>query len=286
MPMANSKQFNALKLALTFAPLSITIEVVGWLFSGSLALLGDALHGFARLLALGTTFYIMFISSRRQRFHSLAPFRAEALAGIVTHMSLLFILLFIGMQMVEHARGNFIPRSHIASLCAAAAVLCNLLTVYLVNRGRRKQGLKRTHRELTSLVVVSLAVLVSQILILRFAWGWLDLVIAAVICIPIISAILNGFISNAAELLELRSPAQDAGLVARAIRQRFMQVQNVRQPFVYKVGANQYAFSAELELSGMSLGDAEVLLDRVEDFLEENFGVEQSNLRLSAYDRK
>jgi len=284
--MANRSQIKALRLALTFAPLSITIEVVGWLLSGSLALLGDALHGFARLLALGSTFYIVFLSNRRNRFASLAPYRAEALAGIVTHMSLLFVLLFIGMQMVEHIRGNFAPRSHIASLSAAAAVLCNLFTVYLVNRGRRKQGLRRTHRELTSLVVVSLGVLVSQILILRFAWGWLDIVVAAVICVPIISAILNGFIQNAAELLELRSPAQDAGLVARAIRQRFMQVQNVRQPFVYKVGANQYAFSAELELAGMSLKEAEELLDRMEDFLEENFGVEQSNLRLTAYDRK
>ncbi len=284
--MAKSNQLKALRLALTFAPLSITIEVVGWLFSGSLALLGDALHGFARLLALGSTFYIVFISNRRNRFASLAPYRAEALAGIVTHMSLLFVLLFIIMQIVEHARGNFTPRSHIASLSAAAAVLCNLFTVYLVNRGRRKQGLKRTHRELTSLVVVSMGVLVSQILILRFAWGWLDLAVTAIICVPIVSAMLNGFIQNAAELLELRSPAQDAGLVARAIRQRFMQVQNVRQPFVYKVGANQYAFSAELELAGMSLGEAEELLDRVEDFLEENFGVEQSNLRLTAYDRK
>jgi cobalt-zinc-cadmium efflux system protein len=283
--MANNNQLRALRLALAFAPLSITIEVVGWLMSGSLALLSDALHGFARLLALGSTFYIMFLSRRRNRITSLAPYRAEALAGIVTHMSLLFVLLFIGMQMVEHLRSGFTLRSHIASLAAAAAVLCNLLTVYLVNRGRRKQGLRRTHRELTSLVVVSLGVLVSQILILRFAWGWLDIAVAAVICVPIISAMLNGFIQNATELLELRSPAQDAGSVARAIRQRFMQVQNVRQPFVYKVGANQYAFSAELELSGMSLGEAEILLDRVEDFLEENFGVEQSNLRLSAYDR-
>jgi cobalt-zinc-cadmium efflux system protein len=284
--MANSYQLKALRLALTFAPISITIEVVGWLMSGSLALLGDALHGFARLLALGSTFYIVFISRRRHRFTSLAPYRAEALAGIVTYMSLLFALLFIGMQMVDHMRQSFVPRSHIASLAAAAAVLCNLFTVYLVNRGRRKQGLKRAHRELSSLVVVSLGVLVSQILILRFAWGWLDIAVAALICVPIISAILNGFIQNASELLELRSPAQDAGLVARAIRQRFMQVQNVRQPFVYKVGASQYAFSAELELAGMSLSDAEQLLDRVEDFLEENFGVEQSNLRLSAYERK
>jgi cobalt-zinc-cadmium efflux system protein len=284
--MANRNQYKALRLALTFAPVSITIEVVGWLLSGSLALLGDALHGFARLLALGSTFYIVAISNRRNRFTSLAPYRAEALAGIITHMSLLFVLLFIGMQMVEHLRGNFIPRSHIASLSAAAAVLCNLFTVYLVNRGRRKQGLRRTHRELTSLVVVSLGVLVSQVLILRFAWGWLDIAVAALVCVPIVSAMLNGFIQNAAELLELRSPAQDAGLVARAIRQRFMQIQNVRQAFVYKVGANQYAFSAELELAGMSLGEAEELLDRVEDFLEENFGVEQSNLRLTAYDRK
>lgn len=286
--MRNSQyRFKALRTALAFAPISITVEVLGWLFSGSLVLLADALHGFIRLVALGGSFYSLYLANRRLRSRMLF-FRAEALAGIIINFSMIFVLLFMGMELANRIRYPELYKAHsyIAIIAASIAVLCNLITVYLVNRGQVKRGLRRAHRDLISLVLVTLVVLGGQLLILRFGWIWLDSAIAALIFIPVISAILGGVISNGSEILEMKGPQQDAKVVARALRQRFMAVQNVRGASIQKVGAGRYVFTAEVELPGMTLEEAEVLLDRMEEFLEENFELEQSNLRMAVYDSK
>lgn len=168
------------------------IEAAGGLWSGSLALLGDAGHMFSDSAALALASFASWVARRPPSSrHSYGFARAEVIAAFLN--SLLMLVLVIGIVVVAIARLQTPqPVSGIAVMAIAATGLAiNIVVLVILSRSAQDLNTRGALLHVMGDLLGSVAALLAGAVIYFTGWLPIDALLSLLICVLILASTLR-----------------------------------------------------------------------------------------------
>jgi len=156
---------------------AITIaQILGGIFSGSLALLSDALHNFSDVLSLLISYGANLLSKEKASKHKTFGYkRAEILAAFINASTLIIVAVIL----IKEAIVRFITPETIAPKLVIGlsflAILGNGFSVWLIRKDANvNMNMKSAYLHLLTDMLASIAVLLGGIIMYYYQLFWVD----------------------------------------------------------------------------------------------------------------
>mgnify|MGYP000260873692 CR=1 FL=1 len=255
------------------------VELVGGLWTGSLALLSDALHMVADSAALGLSLLAGFIAARpAQKRRTFGNSRVEILAALANGVALAVVALFISVHAFER---YLVPREVAgAGLFAVAlgGLAVNLVALYLLEGGRNDSlNVRGAFLHVASDTLASVGVCLAGIGIWTLGWLWLDPAVSLVVSVLVLGSAWQ-LIRDALDVLMETVPPH---LDPEEIRDALLAVEGVRALHclhVWTIGSGEVSLSSHLVVD--SGPGTEALLERVRSRLAERFSIAHTTIQI------
>ena len=267
-------------LAVLVLTLAFTIvEVVGGLFTDSLALLADAGHMVSDVLAIGLALVALTLARRPSSPRRSFGFqRAEILAAFVNGLALVLVSGWI----VWEAIGRLDDPPEILGgwmlVVALAGLLVNAAAAaILIRSGRESLNVEAAFRHVVADFLGSAGVLVAAVVILLTGWDVVDPIVSIAIAVLILASAWGVLRDSTAILMEETPSGIDADAVARAIVD-VPGVTSVHDLHVWRITSGFDALSAHV-LVGQG-EDCHALRRDIERAIAARFGITHTTLQV------
>jgi cobalt-zinc-cadmium efflux system protein len=277
----HSRSQNQRRLALVLAlVLSYSgVELIGGVWTGSLALLSDALHMVSDSAALALSLLAGYLAARpAHKRRTFGNSRVEILAALANGVALAVVALFISVNAFER---YFAPREVSgAGLFAVAAggLAVNIVALYLLERGRHDSlNLRGAFLHVASDTLASLGVCLAGIGIWKLGWLWLDPVVSLLVSVLVLGSAWQ-LIRAALDVLMETVPAH---LDPEEIRNALLDVEGVRALHclhVWTIGSGEVSLSSHLVVDPGP--GTEALLERVRGRLSQRFSIDHTTIQI------
>ncbi len=259
--------------------LYVVVEVVGGLWSGSLALLADAGHTLSDVGALVLSLVAIWIAkhpaTKRRTFgHT----RAEILAALAQGVGLLVVAIFVSIEAIERFGAPREVSAGVMIAVASGGLAMNAFGLWWLRQGRHENlNLRGAWLHIASDALGSIGVIVAGIAIEAYGWTWID---------PAASLLISALIVYAAvfllrDVVDVLMESAPAHLDTDEIRGQLLAepgVLEIHDLHVWSIG------SGEVSLSCHAIGSADFeagdLLRRLQQRLRGSFGIEHATLQL------
>jgi cobalt-zinc-cadmium efflux system protein len=274
-----------LAISLTLTTVVLVVQIVGAVWSGSLALLADAAHMFADAAALVVALVASAVAARPANDRRTFGYqRAEVFGALVN--GVILIALAVGVAVEGVARLTNPADVEVAGgvmLVVAVVGLCtNAVAMWLLSAAqRRSMNVRGAYIEVMGDLIGSAAVIVAAIVILVTGWLAVDaiasLVIAALI-VPRAAGLLR-------EVVSVLGESAPQGVQVQHIRDHILDTPGVRavhDVHVWQLTRGAPVFTAHVIVDDDALreGRAGDILTRLQGCLAEHFDVEHSTFQL------
>ena len=183
--------------ALALTGLILIAEVVGGIWTGSLALLSDSAHVFLDLFALGLSFLALRISARPpDDDHTYGYHRLEVLAALANGLTLAFISVGIFYEAWERWQAPAQIKSQEMLVIAAIGLVVNLIVAFVLGghdhdhedspHQRDDINVKSAFLHVLGDAVSSVGVILAALVIWKTGWQWVDPLTSALIGVIIL----------------------------------------------------------------------------------------------------
>ncbi len=271
----NTRRLGAtLVLALTY----MAAEVVGGLFTGSLALLADAGHMFSDAGALGLSLVAVRIAHRPHSAQRTYGYhRAEILAALANAATLVAISIFIFVEAWRRLEAPHPVRGGPMLAVATGGLVVNLASLAILHGGREDNlNVRGVWLHVLADTLGSVQAMAAGALIWAFGWDWADPV-ASVLIGALVLYSSWGLLKAAVNVLMEGTPEDiDLDEVARALT-RVPGVDGVHDLHVWTITSGFVALSAHVVAGPEAPPD---LLVRLRTTLEEDFGIGHSTIQV------
>lgn len=171
--------------ALTIAFVFMLLEIIGGLWTNSLALLSDAGHMFSDSFSLLLSYLAIGIAAKSaDQSHSFGYRRFEILAAGINGLSLLLIAALITYEAIKRL---FTPPD-VQSLgmltISLAGLAANALQAWIMTKNgshHHNLNMKSAYLHVLSDLLGSIAAIIAALLILLFGWQWADTLASLII---------------------------------------------------------------------------------------------------------
>ena len=273
------RQKGRLRGALIITSAILVLEVVGGVYSGSLALLADATHMFADVAALILAYAAMGLADRGPSTrYTFGLYRAEILAAFVNAQMLLLMSVYI----VYEAWHRFHqPREIATGLMigvAALGLVANLVAIWLLHgEHRHSVNVRAAYLEVVGDLLASVAVLGTGAVIARTGWSWLDAVTSGGVGALVLFRTLTLLKESGHVLLEGTPPGMDVAALAREI-EAIGGVTELHDLHVWMLTSGVNAASLHVRVDGDGRGQTAVAA--VQRVLRERAGVRHATIQV------
>ncbi len=278
---ATSSVKARLRFAAIFTAGILVAEVVGGIWTGSLALLSDAAHVFMDLFALSLSLVAIYLSSlpaddkRTFGWH-----RAEVFAAFINGATLTGISLLILYESYQRALSPREIKSLEMIVIASLGLLANLVVLLrLRGHGHRDLNLRSAFLHVLSDFTASIGVVIAGLLIYLTNWTLADSVISAAIGVAILIGGLRVLRESAHILLEGVPRGLDVNEVADTIK-GIAGVKDVHQLHLWCVCSNLLVVSSHILIDTDDRARSDEIIGAVDHMLRERFGVSRTTLQL------
>jgi cobalt-zinc-cadmium efflux system protein len=264
-------------LILTIAVLAA--EIVGGIWSHSLALLADAAHMFADIGALTLAYAAMTLADRAPTGrHTFGLYRAEVLAAFVNAELLIGIALFIGYEAFLRARHPVAVHTGLMLWVGIAALIGNGVSMSLLAQGQASNlNMRAAYLEVFSDLLGALAVVVVALAIPATGWQWLDPALSIVIALVILPRAV-GLIRQTMHILLEGAPGE---IDQSSVRQELLGIPGVEEVHdLHFWTLTSGIHSATVHIRAASEAERAKLLRAVQELLRERAGVEHATIQV------
>jgi cobalt-zinc-cadmium efflux system protein len=274
---ARSRPRLALTLALTGAV--FLIEVVAGFWTGSLALLADAVHMLTDAGGLALALFAIWVAGRPPTpAKTYGYFRAEILAALV---NALVLLVVAGGILTAAWQRWWAPAEVLAGPMAVVAAFglgVNLLSAALLHQGARESlNVRAAYLEVVSDALSSVATLAAAGVVLLTGWTRADPLASAAIALLIVPRTWT-LLRQAVNVLLEGVPAHlELGEIEAAMR-AVPGVRRVHDLHVWTLTSGREAMSAHVVVD--DVGQSERLLDALHALLHSRFGIDHTTVQL------
>ena len=258
-------------------------EVVGGLWSQSLALIADAGHMAVDTAALILSLFAIWIAKRPPTPEkTFGYYRAEILAATVNDTLLVAIAIWI---FYEAWNRFWTPRDvhgELMAIVSSGGLLVNLVGISLVHRHQKDNlNIRGVWLHLLTDLLSSVATLIAAVVILTTGWTGIDPIISVVIGIFILSGAWKLLSECVNVLLEGVPKNLDLNKLRNAL-ESYPAVEEVHDLHVWTVTHKVHALSAHILLKPGA--GYQLALEKIIHLLKEEFDIEHATLQLEPSD--
>lgn len=245
-------------------------EIIGGIFSNSLALISDALHNFSDGLAMLISYIALKVSKKDSDYkHTFGYKRIQILAALFNSVTLIVISIFL----LYEAYQRFLSPEEIKSLpmliVAAIGLIANLLGVFLLkDHSKNSLNIKSAYLHLIGDTVSSFAVILGAVLILFFGIYWIDPLITVLISFYIIKETISILLETYRILMQSTPKGIDILKISEEI-QKLKHVKDIHHVHVWSLSDKETHFEAHIDLSNdLKTSECEQVIKNIEEFLK------------------
>ncbi len=243
-----------------------TVEIIGGLISGSLALLSDALHNFADAIAIVISYAALQLSKRpRTEKYTFGLKRAEILAAIINAVTLVVICFFLIKASFERLSRPTPITADIMLVVAVIGLLANVIGAVLVHKiSSGNLNLRTAYFHLFSDAVSSLAVILGAVLIMTLQITWIDPVLTILISLYILKEAWS-IVKEAVDVIMMASPKEIdiTGLVQDL--ESLAEIKNVHHVHIWKLNDQETYLEAHIQVQDMALSQTAAIKKKIEN---------------------
>ena len=159
----------------------LIVEVIGGLWTGSLALLADAGHMLTDVAGVGLALLaIWFAEKPASPERTYGYYRVEILAALTNAVVLIFISLYILYEAYERFKNPPEVQSGAMIGVAVIGLVINVIGVYILRSGSKESlNMKGAYFEVLSDMLTSIGVILAGVIMLTTGWYYADPIISA-----------------------------------------------------------------------------------------------------------
>ncbi|MCH7811161.1 MAG: cation transporter [Chloroflexi bacterium] len=267
---ASSRRALAIALAITFVVL--VAEVIGGILTNSIALLADAGHLLADVLALSLALFAIWMANRPASARASFGYqRAEVLAATANGGALLLVAAFVFWQSAQRFADP--PDVDSAPMLGIAAVglLANAVSALLLNaQQRRSINVRGAFYHVIGDLLGSVGAIAAGIVMLTTGWFLADPLAGVAIGLLVVVGAARLLRESLAVLLETAPAHIDTAAVEQALTGA-PGVAGLHDLHIWTVTSGLVALSCHCELTGEQ--DSDQLLAQLCDMLHERFQI-------------
>jgi cobalt-zinc-cadmium efflux system protein len=270
----NNTERNLLFSALLNLVVTIA-EVLGGLFSNSLALLSDALHNLGDTSAIFIAFLANLISKKEGTSKKTFGFkRIEILAALFNAIVLVVIIIYLFIE-AWHRLSNPMPIKGLLMLIVAViGLLANLFSVLLLKKHAMQSiNIRAAYLHLIGDTISSLVVIFTAILIYFFNIFWIDPLVTFLLGIYLLWETYRILKIALDILMQATPPGLDLKLVKDAL-ETIPSIDNIHHVHAWNLSDQDIHFECHVDLkSDIRISETEIIRDAINEMLKEKFRI-------------
>ncbi len=272
-----------LSIVLVLTAIYMIAELLGGLWTGSLALLADAGHMLADVAALILALMAVWFGARPATPHkTFGYYRLEILAALINGVGLVLISLFIFYEAYQRwfAHPNILSKP--MTLVAGGGLVVNVICAFLLHRDRDEDlNVRGAWLHVIGDALGSTGAIIAGVLIMLFGWTAADSMISVFIGLLIVWSSWH-LIRDATNVLLEGTPAHINLAAVEAAILETEGVSNVHDLHVWTITSGREALSAHV-IHAYSISQP-ILLKELRSKLLDRFGVDHLTIQMETAD--
>ena len=276
--VAPSRLTRAFLVGIVLNVLFVIMEAGAGFYLNSLALLSDAGHNLSDVFSLVLALAAIKISQRQpNNQYTFGYAKSTTLVSLFNAILLLVAMGAIGWEAISRFGENHVVKGEYIAWVSGIGILINSLTAFLFLKDKDHDlNVKSAYLHMAADALVSLAVVISGIVIIYTNWHWVD----SVMSLLVISIIILSTWSLLQESLRLSLDGVPTGINLVAVRDYLGQVpgvQEVHDLHVWALSTTANSLTAHLVISP---AQQENLLPVIHHDLHHKFNISHATIQL------
>jgi cobalt-zinc-cadmium efflux system protein len=272
---------RGLVIALGITAAFMVVELVGGLFSDSLALISDAGHMLVDTLALSLSLFALNLARRPATAKRTYGYhRAEIMAALTNGIILVFVTTIIFYEAYQRLRQPPEVRSGLMLIIAILGMFANIVGMLLLRRSQHSNlNIRAAFFHIFGDMISSFGVIIAAIVISLTGWTYADPLIAVIIGVIILVGAIQLLRESSDILLEAVPRHIEMNKVLQAAK-AVPGVEDLHDLHIWTITSGIYALSAHLVVKDVMVSNTREILDAVNHEMEKNFGISHTTLQL------
>lgn len=258
----------------------VVAEILGGIFSGSLALLSDATHNAGDLVAVLLALFARRLSRRPPTTrHTYGLKRVEVMVALINAMLLIGATVFIGRWAVHHLLHPEPVARGIMLVVALVALGANAVSVFLLRHHDHDDvSVRSAFLHMAQDAFASVAVVIAALLAHTAAGAYVDSIAALVVSLLVMRSALSLAWQTTSTILEGVPHDVDIAELAERVDRTFAPA-CLHHVHVWEIGPRQRLLTAHLALGQEMDGRAiEAFLARIKVFLHQEWKINHATI--------
>jgi cobalt-zinc-cadmium efflux system protein len=271
---------GSLRTALLITAAVFVIELIGGIYTNSLALLADAGHMLTDVGALALSFFAIWFATKpatpRKTF---GFYRVEILAALVNGVFLVLVALFVFYEAYQRLFDPPEIRANLMLLVASGGLFANLASAYILfHKQSESLNVRGAFFHVLSDAVGSVGAILASLAIIVLGWNAADAVISAIVAVLILSS--SWFlIRDAVDILLEGTPSH---INLKTLKEHLLDadgVASVHDLHVWTLTSGVIAMSCHVVVLPSGERHSEVL-DRVNRIAHDRFRIDHTTIQI------
>lgn len=274
-PKSSEVKGSNLLLSIFLNIVITSAQVVGGLFSGSLALLSDALHNFSDVLSLLISYIANKLAKKKASHKRTFGYkRAEIIAAFINAATLIIVAFILIFEAIKRFYSPQEIESELVIWLAALGIVVNGLSVLLLHKDAKiNMNMKSAYLHLFTDMTASVAVLIGGLLMKFYEVWWVDSVLTLGIAIYLIFVGYD-LLKKSFKMLMLFTP-EDVPVeeITKAVNQ-IAQVKSIHHIHIWQLNEDEVHLEAHLEFhKDVTISEFDKTLIQLEELLFHQFNI-------------
>jgi len=250
-------------------------EVLGGLFSNSLALLSDALHNLGDTSAIFIAFLANLISKKEGTSKKTFGFkRIEILAALFNAIVLVVIIIYLFIEAWHRLRNPMPIKGLVMLIVAVVGLLANLFSVLLLKKHAKQSiNIRAAYLHLIGDTISSFVVIFTAILIYFFNIFWIDPLVTFLLGIYLLWETYRILKVALDILMQATPPGLDLNVVKESL-ETIPAIDNIHHVHAWNLSDQDIHFECHVDLkSDIRISETEIIRDAINKMLKEKFRI-------------
>ena len=256
-------------------------QVVGGFWSGSLALLSDALHNFSDVLSLIISYIAVKLSRNKASYGKTFGYKkAEIIAAFINASSLVIVAIFLIIEAYKRFIYTVEVAADLVIWFSLLGIVANGFSVLLLKKDANdNMNMKSAYIHLFSDMLASVAVLIGGLLMRYFSLFWIDPLLTLIIALYLVYMGYD-LIIDATRILMLFTPSYINLKALQADVSDISPVKNLHHLHVWQLNEAEIHLEAHIEFfKNLNLKEFDTVLVQIESLLLDKYGINHVTLQ-------
>ncbi len=251
------------------------VQIIGGLFSNSLALISDALHNLGDTSALFIAYLANLIGKKKYNPKKTFGYkRIEILAALLNAVVLVVIIIYLFIEAYQRLRNPETIKGMIMLIVAVVGFLANFISVILLNKHRSENiNIRAAYLHLMGDTISSVIVIFTALLIHFFSLFWIDPLVTFLLGVYLLRETFL-ILKEAVDILMQSTPTGlDLNKVKSAL-EAIPEIDNIHHVHVWNLNDMDIQFECHIDLkTDIRISETEGIQAVVQDVLLNKFNI-------------